>query len=94
VRQQQRHVEAEQKQAAKIASQKQAREQQQRKRRTTGGSWENHSYTISHPDGGYEIHQESGNARAGSRHTESHGPRSPNAASTDNVTDESWGPAR
>jgi hypothetical protein len=92
-RQQQQQLEAQRKQEAKIASQKQAREQQQRKRRTTSGrgySWE--SYTRYNAGGGYEKVQRSGDAQMGSYHHESHGPRSPNAAWTDNVTDASWRP--
>jgi hypothetical protein len=90
VQQQQRHLEAQQKQTANIAAQKQAREQNQGARRTTGGSWENHSYANYGPYGSYEIHQESGDARIGSRHTETQTPRTPLGGSTHNVTDESW----
>jgi hypothetical protein len=92
----QQQLEAQQKQGAKIAAQKQARQQQQRKPRTTGGSgdrgYSSESYTRYNPGGGYESLQRSGNARMGSYHHETHGPRSPNAAWTDNVTDASWGP--
>lgn len=90
--QQQRQLVAQQKQQAKIAAHKQAREKQHQKaRRTTSGPgdhWQSWKHTF---PGGYE--EMSGDARMGHYHSESHSPRSPTAASTDNVTDSSWGPA-